>query len=349
MSILTNEVHAKENPNELILEIRNSTAAVGKALGSVATSKIGLASLIGLFSFALPNMMNSMWQCGFLRYPDGTYLEAAVANEAMMSVVLMAFVGQFLAGLWNLTKGDTFGSVSMGCYGLFWLVYYYYIQYIGNAAGALSDITIVGGSPFATGMANNFIGSLASHYAGGPTGNALVALIENSDDITFIANKFFGFVCIPWLILTTIFCACALRMALLEFWIFFIVEMVFVTTIGNLFSYPGTTSQFHFQIAAGVFSLILAITSWYFLSVALINQIYNAPILPSGHSHPIIKSWPYEFGSLQHQDTNRNLNIHISEADMKKKVSKVNADNIYDVQDELRRTETRDGRSLPMV
>jgi hypothetical protein len=86
-------------------------------------SAIGLATLLGLFAFSLPNMMNAMWECSLLVYPSGAKMETAVANEGMMAIVPIAFVGQFLAGLWNLSKGDTFGSMTQSAYGLFWLLY----------------------------------------------------------------------------------------------------------------------------------------------------------------------------------------------------------------------------------
>src|ERR1700694_1977246 len=51
----------------------------------------------------------------------------------MLAPVFMAFIGQFLAGLWNLTKGDTFGSVAMGAYGLFWAMYWWFLEFAAPA------------------------------------------------------------------------------------------------------------------------------------------------------------------------------------------------------------------------
>lgn len=108
----------------LALSIRESTAAVIKAMGAPRTT-IGIASALGLFAFAVPNFGNGMWELGLVNNNAPFTMNQAMANPGMMAPVIMAFVGQFLAGLWNLTKGDTFGAVAMGSYGLFWLMYFW--------------------------------------------------------------------------------------------------------------------------------------------------------------------------------------------------------------------------------
>jgi succinate-acetate transporter protein len=233
-----------------------------------------------------------------------------MTNIGMVGPVLgVAFLGQFLAGLWNLTKGDTFGAVAMCSYGLFWSMYGYLILPAGNGWAG-------------TGSYNPF-GALAMiTYGATPIadGGAGFSVIESVN----LTNTFIGYCCSPWLILTFIFICCALRMALLELWIFINVELVFICVLGSQFSawemtalgpVPGA-SAVKWTKALGAFSLMLAMTAWYFIAVILVNQTYNAGILPMGHSHPIIEAWPHEFGSVKHQETHRNLNLYIPEKKM---------------------------------
>jgi len=202
---------------------------------------------------------------------------------------MVAFIGQFLAGLFNLAKGDTFGAVAMGAYGLFWGMYWYFIQF-SSAAMITNGVTplLLGGAGFTQIQAIN------------------------------LTNNFFGYACIPWLILTTTFVFCALRMALLELWIFIVVDCVFLTVIGAQFQDYGSSGLVAWTKAAGAWSLILALTSWYFIAVILVNQTYNHSVLPMGHSRPIIMNWPHEFGSVKHQETHRNLNLFLPEEKLRR-------------------------------
>jgi hypothetical protein len=98
-------------------------------------------------------------------------------------------------------------------------------------------------------------------------------------------------------------------MVLLETWILITVEASFACEIGRELSAYGSDSQLGWQRALGVWNLLLACTSWYFIAVILVNGTFNAHVLPQGHTHPIIKHWPHPRGSEAHHQTNRNLNL----------------------------------------
>jgi len=314
--------------------IRESTGSIIKAMGAPRTT-IGVASALGLFCFSVPNFVNSMWQL---------QLSSAGQNMANIGaigpVVFVAFIGQFLAGLWNLTKGDTFGAVAMGAYGLFWAMYGYLIipaganwtgtstaqaEFLTSAASGASTATLTGLAqlmPFQESyLPFGALAMIRYGYTPVALGGAGMAVI----DAVNTTNAFIGYCATPWLILTFIFCCCALRMALLELWIFIVVECVFICVLGNQFSswvldstgnpVPSSTAV-AWTKALGAWSLILAITAWYFIMVILVNQTYNAGILPMGHSSPVIEAWPHDFGSVKHQETHRNLNLYIPEKKM---------------------------------
>jgi len=293
----------------LAAAIRESTDKVIRAMGAPRTT-IGVASALGLFAFAVPNFGNAMWQLQLLPIPQ------LMANQGMLAAVLMvAFLGQFLAGLWNLTKGDTFGAVAMGSYGLFWGMYWYFIQYSF------------------TGMVEEGMAPVA---AGGGGMGQLQAINQ--------ANAMFGYLAIPWLVLTTTFVLCALRMALLELWIFIVVDCVFVCVIGSQFASYGSSTQVAWTKALGAWSLILAITAWYFVAVILVNTTYNAHVLPMGHSRPIIMNWPHEFGSVMHQDTHRKLNLYIPDKKMHRTIT---GDDVYNAENQMHRTTNIKGHPAP--
>lgn len=323
----------------LAAAIRESTDSLIKAMGAPRTT-IGIASALGLFAFAVPNFVGSMWQTGIWNLDAHT--AQSLTNPAMLAPVFIAFIGQFLAGLWNLTKGDTFGAVAMGAYGLFWGMYWWYLQFgveafltsyfqtagardMAAACTAAGDITL---------MFSNPLRCIAARPA-------ILVPFEQ------LANNFFGYCAIPWLVLTTMFLACSLRMALLECWIFFVVDMVFVCLVGTSFSYPGTSAQIGWTKALGVWSLILFMTAMYFIFAILFNQTYNAPILPLGHTRPIIMNWPHEFGSDMHHQTHRNLHLYLPEQKLRRAETSDHGQGGYDAEHEARRTDVVAGHRVP--
>ena len=272
----------------------------------------------------------------------------------------------------------------MGAYGLFWLMYWWYIWIAapemitayftglssgGSGLGSAALVSWITTSPAAAGYQamygaywNQLTGQTLS-AATAPLAIAAWLTDENRNNIGFLltsnsneslilpalaeVNILFGYLCIPWLVLTSIFIFCALRMALLEFWIFIAVEMVFICVIGGQFSYPGTATNIAWTKAGGAMSLILAITAWYFIAVIVVNSTYNAPILPMGHSTPIVMNWPHEFGSVMHQDTHRKLNLYLPEKKLRRGATSDHGQMNYNAEAEMHRTQNVAGHNVP--
>jgi len=295
---------------------------------------------MGLFAFAVPNFVNAMWQTGI--WPIDAHYAQTLTNPAMIAPVFIAFIGQFLAGLWNLTKGDTFGAVAMAAYGLFWGMYWWYLQF-GIEAFMTSYFQTAGARDLAA--ACTAAGDITLMFS-----NPLRCIAARQSILVpfeVLGNQFFGYCAIPWLVLTSMFVLCSLRMALLECWIFIVVDMVFVCVIGSSFSYPGTSAAIGWTKALGVWSLILFMTAMYFIFAILFNQTYNAPILPLGHTRPIIMNWPHEFGSAMHQQTHRNLHLYLPEQKLRRGETSDHGQGGYDAEHEARRTDVVAGHRVP--
>jgi uncharacterized protein len=82
----------------------------------------------------------------------GTTFFLSVVNTGMLSetvgtaVLGLAFfyggLAQLLAGMWEFTKGNTFGAVAFSSYGAFWLSYWYLVDHVvpGLAKAKPADI-----------------------------------------------------------------------------------------------------------------------------------------------------------------------------------------------------------------
>ncbi|GLZ49279.1 hypothetical protein Acsp06_54640 [Actinomycetospora sp. NBRC 106375] len=91
---------------------------------------------LGLAAFALPTFVLSLFN-------------AKIAPEALESLVLplTLFYGglaQFLAGMWEFRKGNTFGATAFGSYGAFWLAFSAYVQFVEPSleAGGASEADV---------------------------------------------------------------------------------------------------------------------------------------------------------------------------------------------------------------
>jgi succinate-acetate transporter protein len=96
---------------------------------------------LGLAAFALTTFVLSLFN-------------AKIAPEALEPVVLplslfYGGIAQFLAGMWEFRKGNTFGATAFGSYGAFWLAFSAYVQFVEpklTASGAsASDVKLATG------------------------------------------------------------------------------------------------------------------------------------------------------------------------------------------------------------
>lgn len=77
---------------------------------------------LGLAAFALTTFVLSLFN-------------AKIAPEALEPVVLplalfYGGIAQFLAGMWEFRKANTFGATAFGSYGAFWLAFAAYVQFV---------------------------------------------------------------------------------------------------------------------------------------------------------------------------------------------------------------------------
>ena len=80
---------------------------------------------LGLAGFALTTFMLSTFNAGLL---------PATAEVAILGVALFyGGIAQLFAGMWEFTKGNTFGALAFSSYGAFWMSLWYLIVHSGLA------------------------------------------------------------------------------------------------------------------------------------------------------------------------------------------------------------------------
>jgi len=87
-----------------------------------STPQIADPGPLGLAAFALTTFVLSLFNIG-------------IAPEALEPVVLplalfYGGVAQFLAGMWEFRKGNTFGATAFSSYGAFWIAFAAYVKFI---------------------------------------------------------------------------------------------------------------------------------------------------------------------------------------------------------------------------
>lgn len=77
---------------------------------------------LGLGAFALTTFVLSSFNAGLL--PKS--LEAVVLPLALF----YGGIAQFFAGMWEFRKGNTFGATAFGSYGMFWMSFAAYVEFV---------------------------------------------------------------------------------------------------------------------------------------------------------------------------------------------------------------------------
>src|SRR6266487_6609385 len=101
-----------------------------------AAASIADPAPLGLAGFALTTFVLSMFNAGLV----------AKEGEPVVVGLALAYGGlaQFLAGMWEFRKGNTFGATAFSSYGAFWLSFWAYVafyaklvpaDYLGKAVG----------------------------------------------------------------------------------------------------------------------------------------------------------------------------------------------------------------------
>ena len=90
----------------------------------VAAASIADPAPLGLAGFALTTFVLSMFNAGLV----------AKAGEPVVLGLALAYGGgaQFLAGMWEFRKGNTFGATAFSSYGAFWISFWAFVTFFSN-------------------------------------------------------------------------------------------------------------------------------------------------------------------------------------------------------------------------
>ncbi len=121
--------------------IKDETQGAGEA---PPEQGIGDPAPLGLAAFALTTFVLSLFNAGIA--PEA--LEPAVLPLALF----YGGLAQFVAGLWEFRKANTFGAVAFTSYGAFWLSFAAYVKFVapglGAAAGPATGLYLLGWTIF---------------------------------------------------------------------------------------------------------------------------------------------------------------------------------------------------------
>jgi uncharacterized protein len=100
------------------------TTARSTADVDVTARSIADPAPLGLAGFALTTFVLSMFNAGLV----------AQEGEPVVFGLALAYGGlaQFLAGMWEFRKGNTFGATAFSSYGAFWLSFWAYVTFFAT-------------------------------------------------------------------------------------------------------------------------------------------------------------------------------------------------------------------------
>jgi succinate-acetate transporter protein len=103
---------------------------------STTASLIADPAPLGLAAFAMTTFVLSCFNAGFI----DVKLEAVVLPLALF----YGGLAQFLAGMWEFRKGNTFGALAFTSFGSFWLSFAAFVQFVAPQLPAASAHQAVG-------------------------------------------------------------------------------------------------------------------------------------------------------------------------------------------------------------
>ena len=94
----------------------------------VAATSIADPAPLGLAGFALTTFVLSMFNAGLV----------GKAGEPVVLGLALAYGGgaQFLAGMWEFRKGNTFGATAFSSYGAFWISFWAFVAFFSDGVPA---------------------------------------------------------------------------------------------------------------------------------------------------------------------------------------------------------------------
>jgi succinate-acetate transporter protein len=111
---------------------RSDTPASAASTGIVPGAHIADPAPLGLAAFALTTF--------FLSFVNAGWVPASV--EPVVFGLALAYGGaaQFAAGMWEFTKGNTFGATAFTSYGAFWLSFWWLTAHLSGYGIPASDV-----------------------------------------------------------------------------------------------------------------------------------------------------------------------------------------------------------------
>jgi succinate-acetate transporter protein len=111
---------------------RSDTPASAASTGIVPGAHVADPAPLGLAAFALTTF--------FLSFVNAGWVPASV--EPVVFGLALAYGGaaQFAAGMWEFTKGNTFGATAFTSYGAFWLSFWWLTAHLADYKIPASDV-----------------------------------------------------------------------------------------------------------------------------------------------------------------------------------------------------------------
>jgi succinate-acetate transporter protein len=106
---------------------RNDPTASPRPAADNAGWGVGIADPgpLGLAAFALTTFVLSVFNSGMIKTGEGVVLGLALAYGGL---------AQLLAGMWEFTKGNTFGATAFASFGAFWISFWWLIEHAATYA-----------------------------------------------------------------------------------------------------------------------------------------------------------------------------------------------------------------------
>lgn len=109
------------------------------------TAHIADPAPLGLAAFAMTTFVLSVFNAGFI---TNTALEAVVLPLALF----YGGLAQFVAGMWEFRKGNTFGALAFSSFGAFWMSFAAYVKFVaptlGSSAATATGLYLLGWAIF---------------------------------------------------------------------------------------------------------------------------------------------------------------------------------------------------------
>ena len=110
--------------------VNTGTRSTDPTQAAAATETISDPAPLGLAGFAATTLVLSFVNTGIVN--------STVAFAVLPLALFYGGLGQFLAGMWEFRRGNTFGSTAFSTYGAFWMAFAFYEWFFASHVAASS-------------------------------------------------------------------------------------------------------------------------------------------------------------------------------------------------------------------